>query len=170
MGEQPNNWNIQIRIAMSQNDIKKMKTKKCTVQRWASGCLEQSGGEGLNSRAIETWWKDLLLLLKASPISQGHLINRQQLSPFQMVIFFLLNASFSMPYCLLQQTLVGFFHQGFSSSFYGTLYIVGTCAGISLWPLQYIIVNLQLMKGKHFISFSSPASTRYFQLTTFHAV
>lgn len=135
------NWNSFDKDNSDSKWYEMMKTKKCMVQRWTSGCLEQSGKEGLNSKAIETWWKDLLLLLKATPISQGHLINRQQLSPFQMVIFFLLNESFSMPYCLLQQTLVGFF---FSQRVFikcCTLYIVGTCTGISLWPLQYTIVN-----------------------------
>ena len=89
---------------MTPNDVKWWRQKKGMVQRWAFGCLEQSRRKGLNSKAIETCWKDLLLLLKATSISQGHLIIRQQLSPFQMVIYFLLNASFSMPYCLLQQT------------------------------------------------------------------
>lgn len=102
---------------MTQND----EDKKHLAQRWATGCLEQSGREGLNSKAIETWWKGLLLLLKATPISQGHLINRQQLSPFQMVIFFSLNASYSMAYYLLQQTLVGFYEK-LSCFIYYTLY------------------------------------------------
>lgn len=87
-----------------------MKTKKrereaaCSKGR-ASGCLEQSGREGLNSGAIENHEKLHCGFRRRAPVSQGHLINRQQLSPFQMVIFPPLNASFSMPYCLLQQTV-----------------------------------------------------------------
>lgn len=88
-----------------------MKTKKesgreaaCSKGR-TSGCLEQSGREGLNSGAIENHEKLHCGFRRRAPVSQGHLINRQQLSPFQMVIFPPLNASFSMPYCLLQQTV-----------------------------------------------------------------
>lgn len=150
---------------MTLNDIKWWKQKK--KKRWASGCLEQSGREGLNSKAIEKWWKDLLLLLKATPISQGHLINRQQLSPFQMVIFFLLNASFSMPYCLLQQTLVGFFffsflERGFSCFIYYIIYCWSLCRHFSLTSSMYngeLVVN-----GKVRIStcFSSLTQHRIF--------
>lgn len=126
-----------------------MKTKKkerrreaaCSKGR-ASGCLEQSGREGLNSGAIENHEKLHCGFRRRAPVSQGHLINRQQLSPFQMVIFPPLNASFSMPYCLLQQTVAVTAPPpysprpscaGFSLFIYYTiLYIVGPCTGISL--------------------------------------
>lgn len=69
VAKKPCNWNIEIRITVTLNDVKWWRQKERMVQRWSPGCLEQSGRGGLNSRAIENdekiyccFWRQLLSL------------------------------------------------------------------------------------------------------------